>query len=112
MPSAGALSPGKSLIVIVICRHLQDQQDWRPGKTPSSTVERVCGTNGTTMETECDQCQVLWAEYGLAVRLSRPLHLDVYARGAVEAVLKRIEAHEAEEHSNKTRVGLKSEATA
>ncbi len=61
---------------------------------------------------ECDQCQFLWAEYGLAIRLSRPTHLYVHALGAVEAVLKRIEAHEAEEHSNKARVCLKSEATA
>jgi hypothetical protein len=64
------------------------------------------------MDMDCDQCQVLWAEYGLAIRLSRPQHLSVHALGAIEAVLKRIEAHEAGEHSNKARVGLKSEAVA
>jgi hypothetical protein len=51
----------------------------------------------------CEKCLLLWAEYGIAVRLAEDPDQPGSARTRT-AILDEIEAHEAEAHSAKASV--------
>jgi hypothetical protein len=57
-----------------------------------------CGVSSVVAYLSCDQCLRLWAEYGIAVKLTRDSG-SVDTAATLEAILDRIEMHESEVHS-------------